>query len=154
MVRNLMMILGLSLAVAAFGCETASSEEGGDGGSGGSAGSGGDGGSGGAPGACTNQADLGILCSAEFPDAAQACGTDNLGAGAEVIGACIAEDTGLSDECAVCFGETTQCTIDSCLADCAPDPLGDPCTACRAENCDPTFDVCAGEFSCDGVGGG
>ncbi|MDH3655837.1 MAG: hypothetical protein OEN21_16360 [Myxococcales bacterium] len=147
MVRNLMMILGLSLVVAAFGC---SSE---DGGSTGAGGAGGEGGSGGALGACTNQADLAILCAAEFPAAAQACGTDNLGAGAEVIGACIAEDTGLSDECAVCFGATTQCTIDNCLADCAPDPLGEPCTVCRAENCDPTFNACAGEFSCDGVGG-
>ena len=133
MIRNLMLILGLSLVVAAFGCSSSSDGE--------------------DPGACTNEADLAIICGAGFSEEVAACGTDNLTGGAEAIAMCVADDIGLSAECSACFGATTQCTIDNCLTDCATDPLGDACATCRAENCDPAFNACAGEFSCDGAGG-
>lgn len=149
MIRNLMWILGLSLAIGAFGC---SDDENGSGGSGGTGGDGGTGG--GVAGACTSEADTAIICDDGFSDAVAACGTANLGAGAEAIAMCVAEDTNLSAECADCFGATTQCTIDNCLAaGCAAEPLGEACTTCRAENCDPDFNACAGEFDCGGAGG-
>jgi hypothetical protein len=154
MVRNLMLILGLSLTLAAFGCSDDDDNGGsggtaGDGGAGGEGGSAGEGGSGGAEGACTNEADTAIVCDAGFTAAVTACGTSNIGAGAEAIATCVADDTGTSAECATCFGETTQCTIDNCIqAGCAADPMGEECTNCRAENCDEAFNACAGAFDC------
>jgi hypothetical protein len=145
MVRNLMLILGLSLTIAAFGCSD--DDNGGTAGAGGSAGSGGDGG--GTEGACTNEADTAIVCDAGFTAAVTACGTSNIGGGPEAIATCVADDTGVSVECATCFGETTQCTIDNCIqSGCATDPMGEDCTACRAENCDADFAACAGAFDC------
>jgi hypothetical protein len=139
-----MLILGLSFSVAAIGC---GDDE--------TTGTGGNGGTGGTPGACTNTADETIICEEGFPAAAQACGTSNLTGGADAIAMCIADDIGLSTECATCFGATTQCTIDNCLTDCGTDPLGDACTNCRATNCDPDFEACAGELApCENGGGG
>jgi hypothetical protein len=165
MVRNLMLILGLSLTLAAFGCSsddggtgggtagTGGGGAGGDGGTaggGGAAGGGGNGGGGGTvTGACTMPEDVAIICDESFTAAATTCGTENILEGPEAIAACIAEDTGLNVNCATCFGETTQCTIDNCIeAGCAVEPMGQSCTMCRAENCDPAFNACAGEFDC------
>ena len=143
MVRKLMLILGLSFSVAAIGC---GDDE--------TSGTGGNGGTGGTPGACTNTADETIICEAGFPAAVQACGTSNLG-DAEAIAMCVEDDIGLSTECASCFGETTQCTIDNCITQCGTDPLGDACTDCRATNCDPAFEACAGDLPpCENGGGG
>ena len=65
MVRNVMMILGLGLAVAAFGCDSSSDGNGGSGGTAGNGGMGGEGGTGGSTalmGACTDAADLAMVC--------------------------------------------------------------------------------------------
>jgi hypothetical protein len=143
MVRNLMLIVGLSLTVAAFGCSSDS----------GTGGSGGDGGNGGSTGACTNQGDVEAICDEAFPAAVQACGLDNLSGTAEDVAMCVSEDTGLSSECAACFGETTKCGAANCLTECAAGPLSDPCATCLEANCDPAFYACAGDFSCEGAGG-
>jgi len=147
MVRKLMWIVGLSLTVAAFGCSDDS------GGSAGSGGSGGDGGTGGATGACDNAADTAIICESTFPADVTACGTEFFGEGSEAISVCVAENTGVSGECATCFGDTTECTIDNCLTDCAVDQTSQACTDCREENCGPAFNACAGDYDCGGAGG-
>lgn len=139
MVRNVMLILGLSFTVAAIGCGDDETT--------------GTGGTGGTPGACTNSSDETIICDEGFAAAAEACGRNNLG-DAQAIAMCVEDDIGLSTECASCFGETTQCTIDNCLAECV-DPLSDECATCRATNCDPAFEACAGDLApCENGGGG
>lgn len=163
MARNLIMIVGLCLAVGAFGCSddeggnggSAGSGGGGSGGSAGAGGTAGGGGGGGVTDACTSSTDTAIVCDAGFTAAVTACGTANIGQGADAIAACVAEDTGLSPDCASCFGETTQCTIDNCLqAGCATEPMGESCTNCRAESCDPAFNACAGDYDCGAGGNG
>lgn len=141
MFRNVVMILGLSFSVAAIGCGDDETS--------------GTGGTGGTPGACTNQSDETIICDEGFAAAVQACGTSNLGGGADAIAMCVEDDIGLSAACASCFGETTQCTIDNCLTECGTDPLGNSCITCRATNCDAAFEACAGELApCENGGGG
>ncbi len=132
MARNLMLILGLTLWVAAIGCGT-----------------------GGTPGACTNASDEAIICDEAFATAVQDCGTNNLSGTAEAIAMCIEDDIGLSSECSACFGETTRCSIDNCLVECGTNALGEECATCRATNCDAAFEACAGDLApCENGGGG
>jgi hypothetical protein len=165
MVRNLMMILGLSLAVAAFGCETTSSDADGDGGSGGSAGSGGTAGNGGMGGdggmggsvtdACLNAEDLAMVCMETFGDDYVApCATTALGDGA-ATSTCLQREPpagpGLTMDCADCFGAQTQCIRDNCVlsgdAVCSPpNQNSQACLGCRdSSGCDAAAATCTGD---------
>lgn len=165
MVRNLMMILGLSLAVAAFGCDT-SSEDGGEAGSGGSAGGGGTAGNGGMGGvggmggsvtdACLNAEDLSMVCMETFGDDYVApCATTALGDGA-ATSTCLQteppEGPGLSMDCADCYGAQTECIRDNCVfaggAVCSPPNENSPdCLTCRdSAGCDAAAETCTGNL--------
>jgi hypothetical protein len=158
MVRNLMMILGLSLAVAAFGCDSSSDGNGGTGGgagtggTGGTAGTGGMGGEGGTGGsvtpmdACTNVDDASLVCDPGFGDDVRACATAASGQGGATA-TCLVDDYGVSADCASCFGDETQCIFDNCLGSgCAAEPEGETCLTCRAENCDAAAAACKGDL--------
>jgi hypothetical protein len=148
MVRNLMMIVGLSLAVAAFGC----SDDEGTGGSGGTAGSGGSGGT--TPtGACTNTADTAVVCGAGFDDAVSTCALDALGQGPGTS-QCLQDDAGLSKDCADCYGDVTQCGFDNCVVVCGADSASQACRDCVSENCDAAFGECTGTPDCGAGGSG
>jgi len=147
MVRNLMMILGLSVAV--FGCATTDNE-------------GGDGGTGGTPppsGACTNAADTPLVCASGISEQVGSCATDALGQG-PATSTCLQADPGLSMECADCYGDVTQCVYDNCVVSgdgvCGPpnDPDSEGCLSCRGENCDDEFFTCTGEPDCGSGGAG
>lgn len=141
MIRNLMMILGVSLAVAAFGCSDETK---------------GTGGTTTPPGNCTNAADLAMVCAAGFDATVTACATEASGQG-DATAVCLV-DEGLSAECAGCYGDITQCVFDNCLGsdtgNCAVDRPGDACQTCIAENCDPAFDTCTGDVDCGAGGSG
>jgi len=159
MVRNVMMILGLSLAIASFGCSD--DENGGDGGSGGTAGSGG---SGGAPvtDACLNATDTAAVCDDGFSDVVSTCASDASGAGA-ATSTCLQQDppdgAGLSADCADCQGDQVECIRDNCVLGastvCFP-PIADQeaCDTCAADaGCTSGYDTCAGAVDCGGAGG-
>jgi hypothetical protein len=157
MVRNLMMIFGLTLAVAAFGCDSDSSNAAGSGGSGGSGGGGGEGGTagaggaGGAPGvtdACTNETDLPLVCDAGFSATLEACAQAATGSGAATA-TCLEADPGLSADCASCFGDDIDCLVANCVAggECFPDNTTQTCADCRADNCAPALDACTGDLA-------
>jgi hypothetical protein len=101
-------------------------------------------------GECTNETDLATLASV---DAAASAGSCGLGCLADEDPracsiACIVDDTGLSNECAGCFGDIVACSIEFCLAPCASDPAGDACAACQVESgCVDAFDACTGDIS-------
>jgi len=165
MVRNLMMIFGLTLAVAAFGCDSDSGNPAGSGGSGGSGGGGGEGGAageggagggaGGAPGggiapACDNADDI----AAGDPDVTacataaaisnpEYCDPDSSG-----LATCLADAGNTqSAECLDCWADLSCCTLGECSVlvggPCAgaPEP-GDPCDLCVTEKCQPAFAAC------------
>jgi hypothetical protein len=139
MLRNLILVFGLALALTAFGCDSSST---------GSGGNGGNGGSGGVPpmDACTNQADLTIVCDDQFDLTVRDCASNAKGDGKETS-QCLQQDTGVSDDCADCYGLTTECTVEHCVdAECATAPFGDACTACRVEFCVEAFDECRGDL--------
>jgi hypothetical protein len=155
MVRNLMMIIGLSLAVAAFGCDSDStSGTGGTAGGGGTAGSGGtagDGGAGGSVGStdqCLDAGDLTAVCDdAQMAIDIRTCATAAVGQG-PATSTCLQEDPpALSEGCADCYGGVTQCIFDNCIGDCAVDPNSQPCVDCQAANgCDTALDSCTGDL--------
>ena len=129
MVRNLMMVFGLSLAVAAFGC---SDDEG-------------------VPGACTNAADTELVCADGFDESVGVCAGTALGQGPGTS-TCLQGDPGLSAGCADCYGDITQCGFDNCVTLCGTAPDGQPCRDCVSENCDAAFESCTGAVDC-GTGG-
>ena len=172
MARNLIMMIGLSLAVVAFGCaEDDTSGGGGTAGSGGMAGSGGTaggggtagtGGTGGAPvtDACTNAEDLSMVCLPNFGDDYVATCALAATGGAEATSACLQEDPpGLTVDCADCFGAQVGCVVDECTlggdGSCLPPDFGGDfgpgtpeCDACiAASGCADSFDSCAGDLS-------
>jgi hypothetical protein len=177
MVRNLMMIIGLSLAVAAFGCDS-DETNGGDGGSGGSAGSGGtagDGGGGGAGGGgpvdqCSTE-ELGAIEGGDpSTPLITACSTAAIGtegqACTDQVNACLQsgnegalEPTTISEGCSGCIAESACCTLNECSVlvggPCAGTPVpGDDCDLCIQEKCAPRQEECMGDGSGGGGAGG
>jgi hypothetical protein len=164
MVRNLMMIFGLTLAVAAFGCDSDSTGDGGSTGNGGSGGSGGAAGAGGAgeggaggsgaADACLNDSDLAAVCDAGWTAAVTACATTAGGQGAATSTCLQLDPPGASEACADCFGGLTQCIFDNCViaggSVCAIDPQGAACEQCQDDSgCTAAGEACTGEYVCE-----
>jgi hypothetical protein len=62
----------------------------------------------------------------------------------DCIAQCVSDETGLSTECAGCYGLITTCAVAECLEPCLPPNSGsEACTACSLENCG-FFDACLG----------
>jgi hypothetical protein len=158
MVRNLMMMFGLSLAVAAFGCSDDDS-------SGGTAGTGGGaGGSGGTPTeplapACDNADDIAAAEAGEPDlDDTQVCVTANLPPTPEAecttnVTSCMLSGndgeftpTTLSEECMECSAEQACCIVNQCSilvgGACSVPPNNAACDACIAEKCWPLLEEC------------
>jgi hypothetical protein len=170
MVRNLMLILGLSLALASFGCATSSDDnggggEGGDGGGGegGVAGGGGVGGVGGNGGAvtdaCLNSGDLAMVCMPDFGDNyISTCATTASGDSA-ATSACLQESPpALSVDCADCIGDQVECIRDNCVVGasnvCFP-PIQDQeaCDQCAVDaGCTAAATECTGDLSTNCAG--
>lgn len=72
-------------------------------------------------------------CLAKSGDAAQQ----------SCIADCLAAATGLTTNCAACYGGYSWCGAKKCLAQCAADPLSQPCSDCLGTNCDPVKNDCA-----------
>jgi len=158
MVRNLMMIFGLTLAVAAFGCDSDSTGDGGSTGNGGSGGSGGTAGAGGAGGGggsvgptdqCLDADDLTAVCDEDqMAIDIRRCATAAVGQGPATSTCLQLEPPGLSEGCADCYGGVTQCIFDNCIGQCAVDPDDPACVTCQADNgCDTALDSCTGDLS-------
>lgn len=63
---------------------------------------------------------------------------------ATCVSDCLAEATGLSEECSACFGAVTGCAMENCMAECGSDPTGEECLACIDENCGADFETGSG----------
>ncbi len=101
---------------------------------------------GGGDGACQNEADQAIISEVDVTAEASSCGLGCLGQGPECGANCVVEKTGLTADCAGCYGESINCAIENCVAACAADPAAEACVECREENgCTPGFYECSGE---------
>ncbi|MFT4572159.1 MAG: hypothetical protein ACI91F_003057, partial [Candidatus Binatia bacterium] len=97
-------------------------------------------------GFCTGEADTIIRETADVDDATRTCTFSCLSAPdvAVCIGACVATETGLTSDCALCYGESAECGIMNCAALCAADPNGEPCLSCVQANCSAAQNACIG----------
>ena len=95
--------------------------------------------------ACLDGADEAILSDAAKVQAAEGtCGLQCFGQPAPDCNAtCVAMQTGLSNECAKCWGGQIDCITQHCIADCAG---GDSpaCRSCTAQFCGAAFHACSG----------
>jgi hypothetical protein len=99
---------------------------------------GGDGG-----GACLNAADEAATMSASFANAPRDCGIMCFTSADPNCARDCMQKTGLSRDCAVCWGDTVNCGAKNCLAQCL-DPTNPECRPCSAKFCDPAFHACSG----------
>ena len=101
-----------------------------------------------AAGACSGSADRALFADPSFdPEAAapacvvpMALGGGGPGTPGFVSGVaeCLAEDTGISTECATCYAMNAECSFASCGVICLPDRNSKECRDCR---CGRTSDV-------------
>ncbi|MGB0591358.1 MAG: hypothetical protein ACPGU1_16900 [Myxococcota bacterium] len=97
-------------------------------------------------GACDNAADLAVIETADVAqlsqDAAFAC-LQGFSVDLDCATDKIAEDSGMTLDCALCFGEQAVCVASNCAFQCF-DPNSQSCNDCRNSNCTPLFEPCAG----------
>jgi hypothetical protein len=97
-------------------------------------------------GACDNAEDLAVISTADVAqlsqDAAFAC-LQGFSVDLQCAIDEIADATGMTTECAACFGEQAVCVASNCAFQCF-DPGSQSCNDCRNANCTPLFEPCAG----------
>lgn len=94
-------------------------------------------------GACTNAADQAALGMVDIAMVAEDCGRMCFGGRTCVI-MCVERDAGISNACATCFGDVSQCTLRNCLRECSGSDMM-ACDSCRAmAGCTSAFEACSG----------
>lgn len=96
-------------------------------------------------GACDNPADQSRLAARyrTLDGTARECAFDCLTDDEGCAARCVRRETGLSVECAACFGTLVECTTANCALRCVISS-SDMCRDCRAEYCEAAFEACAG----------
>lgn len=96
---------------------------------------------------CQNSSDQAIYADPQIDvDAAvETCAT-SCGLSPDIAGCtatCVVDATGLSEDCAGCYGGVTGCTMQNCIPACF-NAASAECISCRQEHCTPAFDHCTG----------
>ncbi|MCB9665311.1 MAG: hypothetical protein H6732_14465 [Alphaproteobacteria bacterium] len=106
----------------------------------------GDSGSAGSNG-CTDPADVSALgtAAATIGSVSQTCALQCATSGMirSCVATCVANELGISQGCADCFGVYTTCIVGQCALACL-NPTSQGCVTCRTNKCDPAFETCAG----------
>lgn len=103
-----------------------------------------DAGSGGGSGACTNPADDAVFSSNDVDAVVGDCAGDCFGGGG-CTADCVVDAIGLSEACADCYGDASQCTVDNCALQCLGGGDSAPCRMCRdSMGCTAAFNSCSG----------
>jgi hypothetical protein len=97
--------------------------------------------------ACLNTADKAIAddVNVDQDDIAGTCTEDcaaNSG-GDTCITDCVETETGFSNECSSCYGDSGRCAIAFCILACI-DTESAECATCVKDNCGDAFDSCTG----------
>ena len=101
--------------------------------------------------ACTNAADLAAVCDPGFADEAETCARDAI-SDPGATAPCLVENTGVSADCASCYGPAVRCIVNSCSHVCGPTPDSQECDDCLVENgCHTLLASCTGDLAsaCD-----
>jgi len=96
-----------------------------------------------ATGACNDNTDLSIFQkdSTTFHQIVKGCAESCWGRGTCTAN-CLTKQTGLTDECALCWGNDTSCTAKNCFTSCM-NPDSQNCIDCSKKYCLPTLLECA-----------
>jgi hypothetical protein len=90
--------------------------------------------------------DLAIVCDAGFSDEVGTCARNASGDPAATA-QCLVDDTGVSAECASCYGAVTGCILVNCIGECALNPDSQECEDCQVANgCDVLQADCTGDL--------
>jgi hypothetical protein len=95
-------------------------------------------------GACVNPSDQSVKSSYDLEQESFDCFLQCNPGSAECFANCISSNTGLSPDCATCYGQGVQCVIDNCTDPCLSSLEGPECVSCRAQYCDGPFTSCSG----------
>lgn len=100
---------------------------------------------GGSGGACDNPGDFAALGAPGLDTEAEigACALRCALTGPECSVPCVEEGLGVSNGCAVCFGDVISCTVANCALQCL-DSASAGCRTCQETSCFPAFTECAG----------
>jgi hypothetical protein len=101
--------------------------------------------------ACTNAEDLAVVCDLGFADEVETCARDGIG-DPGATAPCLVENTGVSADCASCYGALVNCIFENCVHVCGPEPNSQACDDCQAEyGCDTLLADCTGDLAsaCD-----
>jgi len=71
------------------------------------------------------------------------CAIQNMGAEPGTTD-CIASTTGLSKDCAACFGVAVKCMMEHCISACSTDPSSATCADCQKQYCNAALGTCSG----------
>ena len=96
-------------------------------------------------GNCGNAADMAAFhrTKATMKAGIQGCLIGCIGSGPACAVQCVHSNVGLSIDCATCWSNEGQCTIDHCLLPCLA-PNSDACKACSKAQCFPACVECSG----------
>ena len=96
-------------------------------------------------GNCGNAADMATFyrTKATMKAGIQGCLIGCIGSGAACAVQCVHEQVGLSVDCATCWANEGQCTVNHCLLPCLA-PNSDACKACSKAQCFPACVDCSG----------
>jgi hypothetical protein len=73
------------------------------------------------------------------------CPPETFEAFGDCVASCTTEVTGLSAECAGCYGALAECAAQACLVECASAPYSQECDLCRGQSgCNMIYDACTG----------
>ena len=93
--------------------------------------------------ACDNKEDILLLEEqTDLIDTMKTCALNCLGEEACATD-CVVKETGISAECAGCFGSNIACTMKNCALHCL-DATSPKCLECQETNCNNDFKECAG----------
>ena len=93
---------------------------------------------------CLSSEDTDVLASTDMAPTFHACMSGCMGEPADCAGQCVAEATGLSAGCSLCWGAAVTCAATECTDPCADSEETAACAGCVADSCELEFQQCSG----------
>ncbi len=94
---------------------------------------------------CQNDTDCQFVIDGTARITAGQCGQGCLGKDESCAVDCITGEIDITPDCASCYAETVQCSIENCLTECISDTESDKCKACQVQKgCRDAFNTCSG----------
>eukprot|EP00474_Spongospora_subterranea_P010726 CRZ11184.1 hypothetical protein [Spongospora subterranea] len=95
-------------------------------------------------GSCNNDHDLTITANKiEMKKTTTMCGR-KYQANVKKTAECVHNESGISDECSLCYGQDAACTMKACLLVCMIDSASFKCEECSYQHCGRQMQQCVG----------